>query len=405
MIYSDKLWRPIETEDDGRLHRNICFGGGGGQQSYTQNNTQSSSDVGPNSAIFDALNGMAVDLSKYYQGHPNAPAWFPGGTLAKQSPQTAQAIAALGARGANGSPFETAATGNALDTLGGKYLDLSTNPYLQGAISYAQQPVIDAFNKQILPGVTGTFEGAGRTPQAGNLAGNAVQTATDTLTRNLAGAATQAGLSNYTTERGNQLTTMGMLPQFQGADYQNLMARLQSGGLLDQRAQQELDAENAKYSYEQTAQPDYITQMAQRLQTIVPGSHSTGSVNSSGYSYQPSTGGGWLGPALGAAGLGLKLGGILFPPASPLAAGAGMGLQAFTGSDRRDKTDIKSLNARDPLTGLPVYAYRYKGDPKTYPKVVGPMAQDAERAGYPVGHVGGHKVMALRRPMPAGGLM
>ena len=27
-------------------------------------------------------------------------------------------------------------------------------------------------------------------------------------------------------------------------------------------------------------------------------------------------------------------------------------------------------------SGLDLYAYRYKGDPKTYPKVVGPMAQD-----------------------------
>jgi hypothetical protein len=27
-------------------------------------------------------------------------------------------------------------------------------------------------------------------------------------------------------------------------------------------------------------------------------------------------------------------------------------------------------------TKLPIYAYRYKGDPKTYPKVVGPMAED-----------------------------
>jgi hypothetical protein len=26
-----------------------------------------------------------------------------------------------------------------------------------------------------------------------------------------------------------------------------------------------------------------------------------------------------------------------------------------------------------------MYAYRYKGDPKTYPKVVGPMAQDIQK--------------------------
>lgn len=47
-------------------------------------------------------------------------------------------------------------------------------------------------------------------------------------------------------------------------------------------------------------------------------------------------------------------------------------------SDREEKTDIKRLG-KDPATGIPLYAYRYKGDPKSYPKVVGPMAQDIEK--------------------------
>jgi len=48
----------------------------------------------------------------------------------------------------------------------------------------------------------------------------------------------------------------------------------------------------------------------------------------------------------------------------------------FTGSDREMKTDIKKLGKQG---GVDMYAYRYKGDPKTYPKVVGPMAQDIEK--------------------------
>jgi hypothetical protein len=54
---------------------------------------------------------------------------------------------------------------------------------------------------------------------------------------------------------------------------------------------------------------------------------------------------------------------------------AGLGLL----SDRNEKTDIKKLG-NDPDTGLPMYSYRYKDDPKSYPKVVGPMAQDIEEA-------------------------
>ena len=39
---------------------------------------------------------------------------------------------------------------------------------------------------------------------------------------------------------------------------------------------------------------------------------------------------------------------------------------AYTSSDREEKTDIKKLGKQG---GLDMYAYRYKGDPKTYPKV------------------------------------
>jgi hypothetical protein len=42
------------------------------------------------------------------------------------------------------------------------------------------------------------------------------------------------------------------------------------------------------------------------------------------------------------------------------------------------KTDIVKLD-KDPDTGLQMYSYRYKGDSKEYPKVVGPMAQDVEK--------------------------
>jgi hypothetical protein len=67
----------------------------------------------------------------------------------------------------------------------------------------------------------------------------------------------------------------------------------------------------------------------------------------------------------------------------------------FGFSDERMKTDIEKVG-RDKETGLDMYAYRYKGDPKTYPKVVGPMAQDVEKK-YPeqVREVAGRKAVNL----------
>lgn len=62
-------------------------------------------------------------------------------------------------------------------------------------------------------------------------------------------------------------------------------------------------------------------------------------------------------------------------------------------SDEDDKTDIEKLG-KDPETGLDMYAYRYKGDPKSYPKVVGPMAQDIEKKDKSaVREIGGHKIV------------
>jgi hypothetical protein len=58
-------------------------------------------------------------------------------------------------------------------------------------------------------------------------------------------------------------------------------------------------------------------------------------------------------------------------------AGAAQLLPMFL-SDKSEKTDIKKIG-KDEDTGLNLYSYRYKGDPKTYPKTVGPMAQEIEK--------------------------
>ena len=46
-------------------------------------------------------------------------------------------------------------------------------------------------------------------------------------------------------------------------------------------------------------------------------------------------------------------------------------------SDPREKTDIKKIGTDD-ATGLAMYSFRYKDDPKTYPKVIGPMSDEVK---------------------------
>lgn len=83
------------------------------------------------------------------------------------------------------------------------------------------------------------------------------------------------------------------------------------------------------------------------------------------------------------------MGGLFGLGGSVLQGGTMFGLSALAGSDERLKVDIEKVGV-DEETGLSLYAYRYAGDPKTYPKVVGPMAQEiAERFPDQVHTVGG----------------
>lgn len=68
------------------------------------------------------------------------------------------------------------------------------------------------------------------------------------------------------------------------------------------------------------------------------------------------------------------LGGLFSAPAGGTSAASGL---ASIFSDRKMKTDIKKVDTHH--SGLPIYSYRYKGDPKHYPKVVGPMAEDVAK--------------------------
>jgi hypothetical protein len=87
---------------------------------------------------------------------------------------------------------------------------------------------------------------------------------------------------------------------------------------------------------------------------------------------------------------GLQALGGAFGSGGPFAAGGALA-SLMPGSDRHLKTDIKKVGVHQP-TGLPMYSYRYKGDPKSYAKVTGPMAEDAMKiAPHAVRTMGVHK--------------
>lgn len=188
------------------------------------------------------------------------------------------------------------------------------------------------------------------------------RTAADLMSQDQARAAQAAQL---------RLAGAGQIGALAGAGQQALVSEagaLEAAGKAQQLQQQALLDEAYRRYAEERNYP--LTQLGIRQAglTGVPYSTTTSSTTS---------GGGNLGlTALGGAGLGAQIGGLI--PGLGAGYGAGLGSLAAFLSDERMKTDIEKLG-KDKESGLTMYAYRYKGDPKSYPKVVGPMAQEIEK--------------------------
>ena len=175
------------------------------------------------------------------------------------------------------------------------------------------------------------------------------------------------------------LSGAGLLGQLAGAGQQSFLTgatgALAAQSALQQQQQSELDAAMAAYREQQQFPLQQLQIPLQALGITPYGQTSTNT-----------------GPG---------------PSSNPLMTGLGAAssIASIIGmlSDKRMKTDIEKLG-KDKDTGLDVYAYRYKGDPKTYPKVVGPMAQDIEKK-YPeaVKEIAGKKTVNSRFPSMLGG--
>lgn len=210
--------------------------------------------------------------------------------------------------------------------------------------------------------------------QAQTAAGTDIANNLTAQEQNAANANTSAGLQ---LSGANDLASIA--GQGQTAQQNSLMAAIQAQALAQQDAQGYLTADQQQYSAEQ----QYPDQQEQLLMSVLAGTPygSQTSTNTSGTTQQQAPGS----PVMSGIGQGLGILGSIGSIASALPI-----------SDRRLKTDIETVG-KDKKTGLKIYAYRYKDDPKTYPKVAGPMAQDIEKK-YPsaVASIAGKKVIDPR---------
>jgi hypothetical protein len=185
------------------------------------------------------------------------------GNLGAQSQDTmdAQQMTADRAR-SGGYGLTGQAAGQLGNTISGQYLS-GSNPYLQDAIRYGQQPVIDQWNEQIAPGIDASMAMQGGAGALGSGAFAAARNrGEDTLARNLSGAATQAAYQNYGDERTRQQQAIALAPGIEEAGYFGSNQLGQVGAMQDSRSQMEADQKARalqQYTSLITQTPGYAT--------------------------------------------------------------------------------------------------------------------------------------------------
>jgi hypothetical protein len=176
----------------------------------------------------------------------------------------------------------------------------------------------------------------------------------------------QTGVEAQNIANQGQASTglMNFAPMLNNLRYDAANRLMGIGGMMTDRNQDLIDRQRGLFEQQQSRP----WEMLQRMQGSINMPLLQGMGTSTGTSKEEKTMGlgGWLGMFGGG-------------PNSPV-AGLGNAGGALLGllSDKNEKTDIKKVG-ESKETGLPVYSYRYKGDPKSYPKVLGPMAQDIEK--------------------------
>lgn len=149
-----------------------------------------------------------------------------------------------------GSALQQAGQQNILDTLGGRYLDPSTNPWLKATADAAAGDLQYDWENRVMPNLRTSFTGKGQTVTPGSFGSSAFDRAgalaANEQTRQMQDMLTQIYGENYANERNRQLEALGLGQQ---ATQQQIGA--QTAGLTAQQGQQGLNqAERAQQTQE-----------------------------------------------------------------------------------------------------------------------------------------------------------
>lgn len=221
--------------------------GSGGNNTTTQTST-------PWSGQQKYLSGIYQQASNLYnQG--SVPQYYPGNTVANQSPATLQAQQATLARAFNGSPTIGAANQQQQQTLNGGYLNPG-NPYVD--------QLNQSISSRVLPQVMGAYSAAGRSP---GLSGGYAESAA----RGLGDALAPYMYQNYGNERQLQQQAANNAPNLANQDYTDLGQAAAVGQQQDTYGQSQLNSQIGRWDFQQNAPYQKLGALAQIIQGGYPG--------------------------------------------------------------------------------------------------------------------------------------
>jgi hypothetical protein len=192
------------------------------------------------------------EAQRLYQA--GGPQYYSGQGYVGPSTATQTGIQALQARAQAGSPLTGAAQNQAYGTIQGDYL--GGNPFFQGAFQPAAQAATDVFNTAI-GNVTSGASKAGRFGSGAMQ--NLQNAAAGQLAKSLTGTAGELAYQNYNAERARQQAATFGAPQLAEADYSDINKQLAAGQLGEGYQNQALQADMARYAYEQNLPQQQLT--------------------------------------------------------------------------------------------------------------------------------------------------
>ena len=203
-------------------------------------------------AIEPYLTYGLTEAKKQYQG--GGPKFYPGQGYVGPSTATQTALQALQARAMAGNPLLAQAQGNVSGMIAGDYL--GGNPFFQGAFQPAATAAQTAFQKSI-GDISSAASKAGR--YGSGAMGDLQSQAAGTFAQKLADTAGKLSYENYAQERQNQMRALGMAPGLAEADYGDINKLLGAGQLGEGYQTSALQADMARYNFEQNAPQRNLT--------------------------------------------------------------------------------------------------------------------------------------------------